>query len=100
MANQVNRHDELRALLERLNLGAMAAVFADLALKAAKENISHEAYLFELGKHEEDCAPNGAPHDSCVLQPFPQTRPFAPSIWESSRRSSSFRLSASKAAAF
>jgi DNA replication protein DnaC len=31
MANQVNRHDELRALLERLNLGAMAAVFADLA---------------------------------------------------------------------
>ena len=54
MANQVNRHDELRALLERLNLGAMAAVFADLALKAAKENISHEAYLFELGKHEEE----------------------------------------------
>jgi len=54
MANQVNRHDELHALLERLNLGAMAAVFADLALKAAKENISHEAYLFELGKHEEE----------------------------------------------
>jgi DNA replication protein DnaC len=54
MANQVNRHDELRALLERLNLGAMAAVFADLALKAAKENLSHEAYLFELGKHEEE----------------------------------------------
>src|SRR5258707_15672266 len=54
MANQVNRHDELRALLERLNLGAMAAVFADLALKAAKENGSHEAYLFELCKHEEE----------------------------------------------
>jgi hypothetical protein len=101
MANQVNRHDELRALLERLNLGAMAAVFADLALKAAKENISHEAYLFELGKHEEELRTEArAPHDSCVLQPFPQTRPFAPSIWESSRRSSSFRLSASKAAAF
>src|ERR1700676_156158 len=28
MANQVNRHDELRALLERLNLGGMATVFA------------------------------------------------------------------------
>jgi DNA replication protein DnaC len=50
----VNRHDELRALLERLNLGGMAAVFADLALKAAKENLSHEAYLFELCKHEEE----------------------------------------------
>ncbi len=54
MANQLNRHDELRALLERLNLGGMAAVFADLALKAAKENLSHEAYLFELGTHEEE----------------------------------------------
>jgi DNA replication protein DnaC len=52
--NPVNRHDELRALLERLNLGGMAAVFADLALKAAKENLSHEAYLLELGKHEEE----------------------------------------------
>lgn len=32
----------------------MAAVFADLALKAAKENLSHETYLFELGMHEEE----------------------------------------------
>lgn len=54
MSKQTNRHDELRALLERLNLGGMAAVFADLALKAAKENLSHEAYLWELGKHEEE----------------------------------------------
>jgi DNA replication protein DnaC len=54
MSHLVNRHDELRALLERLNLGGMAAVFADLALKAAKENLSHETYLFELGMHEEE----------------------------------------------
>jgi DNA replication protein DnaC len=54
LSHPVNRHDELHALLERLNLGGMAAVFADLALKAAKENLSHEAYLFELGKHEEE----------------------------------------------
>jgi DNA replication protein DnaC len=53
-SNPKNRHDELRALLERLNLGGMAAVFADLALKAAKEGLSHEAYLLELGKHEEE----------------------------------------------
>jgi len=32
----------------------MAAVFADLALKVAKEGLSHEAYLLELGKHEEE----------------------------------------------
>jgi hypothetical protein len=45
MSHPSNRHDELRALLERLNLGRMAAVFTDLALKAVKENVSHEAYL-------------------------------------------------------
>jgi DNA replication protein DnaC len=49
-----NRHDELRALLERLNLGAIANTFADLALRAAKEGLSHEAYLFELASLEEE----------------------------------------------
>jgi len=53
-SNPKSRHDELRTLLERLNLGGMAAVFTDLALKAAKENLSHEAYLFELARHEEE----------------------------------------------
>ena len=37
----LNRHTELRKLLERLSLGAMAATFADLALKAAKEGLTH-----------------------------------------------------------
>jgi hypothetical protein len=52
--SNLNRHDELRTLLEHLNLGAMATTFADLALKAAKEGLSHEAYLFELAKQEEE----------------------------------------------
>jgi DNA replication protein DnaC len=52
--HQTNRHTELRQLLERLNLGGMATVFADLALKAAKENLSHETYLFELARHEDE----------------------------------------------
>jgi DNA replication protein DnaC len=54
MSNQPNRHHELRQLLEGLNLGGMANVFADLALKAAKEGLSHEAYLFELARHEDE----------------------------------------------
>ncbi len=49
-----NRHDDLAALLGRLNLAGMAAIFADLALKAAKEGLSHEAYLYELARHEEE----------------------------------------------
>src|SRR6266699_2251168 len=54
MRNQLNRQNELRSLLERLNLGAMAQVFADVALKAAKEGLSHEAYLLELATLEEE----------------------------------------------
>lgn len=54
MRNAINRASALRALLEDLNLGGMAAVCTDLALKAAKENLSHEAYLFELAKHEKE----------------------------------------------
>ncbi|HLZ57658.1 MAG TPA: IS21-like element helper ATPase IstB [Ktedonosporobacter sp.] len=47
-----NRHDDLQHLLERLNLGGMATAFAELALKAAKEGLSHEAYLYELAQQE------------------------------------------------
>ena len=32
----------------------MAAIFTDVALKAAKEGLSHEAYLYELARHEEE----------------------------------------------
>jgi DNA replication protein DnaC len=46
--NTTNRHEELRELLRGLNLGAMADSFADLALKAAKAGLSHEAFLYEL----------------------------------------------------
>ena len=53
MPNAVsNRHDNLRSLLDQLHLGSMAATFADLALKAAKEGLSHEAYLYELAMQE------------------------------------------------
>lgn len=44
----LNRHLELQTLLSQLNLGAMADAFADMALRAAKEGLSHEAYLYEL----------------------------------------------------
>jgi hypothetical protein len=78
MAHQTNRHDELRQLLERLNLGGMAHVFADLALKAAKEGLSHETYLFELAKHEEDQRTEArAPCVCCVPRVCQRTRRFA-----------------------
>ncbi len=54
MANPINRQTELRSLLLRLNLGSMAQSFADLALRAAKEGLSHEVYLYELATLEEE----------------------------------------------
>lgn len=53
MSNTINRHNELRVLLDRLKLAGMAQSFADLALKATKEGLTHEAYLHELAKREE-----------------------------------------------
>src|SRR6266699_2900072 len=58
-----NRHDDLAALLGRLNLAGMAAHFADVALKAAKEGLSHEAYLYELARHEEELRQEGLPRE-------------------------------------
>jgi DNA replication protein DnaC len=52
MPNPLNRHSELHALLTQLNLTAMTEAFADVALRAAKEGLSHEAYLYELARLE------------------------------------------------
>ncbi len=52
MLKSTNRHTQLQTLLTQLNLGAMADNFADVALRAAKEGLSHEAYLYELARLE------------------------------------------------
>ncbi len=52
MPKITNRSTELHTLLTQLNLAAMADVFADVALRAAKDGLSHEAYLYELARQE------------------------------------------------
>ncbi len=52
MPKNNNRYSELHTLLTQLNLTRMADVFADVALRAAKEGLSHEAYLYELARQE------------------------------------------------
>ena len=47
-----DRHTELLTMLHTLKLPAMAASFADLALKAAKAGLTHEAFLYELVRGE------------------------------------------------
>jgi DNA replication protein DnaC len=53
VSNALNRHQDLKAILDRLKLAGMAKHFSDLALRAAKEGLSHEAYLHELARQEE-----------------------------------------------
>src|SRR5260370_29618069 len=52
MLTTTNRHTQLQTLLTQLTWGAMAAGSADVALRAAKEGLSHEAYLYELARLE------------------------------------------------
>ena len=47
-----DRQAEMRLMLRTLNLPAIAALYADLALKAAKANLTHEAFLYELVRAE------------------------------------------------
>lgn len=44
----VNRHADLAELLHGLRLPTMAEVFADWALRAAKDKLTHEAFLYQL----------------------------------------------------
>lgn len=48
----MNRHEELIRMLKALKLPAIAATFPDLALKAAKEGTTHEAFLYEVVRTE------------------------------------------------
>jgi DNA replication protein DnaC len=47
-----NRHCELQVMLQSLKLTTMASTCSELALKAAKEGLSHEAFLYELARLE------------------------------------------------
>src|SRR5215210_8180652 len=51
-ATMPDRHAELQQRLHALKLPAMADTFADLALKAAKGGLTHEAFLYELVQAE------------------------------------------------
>jgi DNA replication protein DnaC len=47
-----SRHDDLSAMLRRLNLSHIADTFTETALNATKAHLSHEAFLYELAAQE------------------------------------------------
>src|SRR5579884_2823190 len=48
-----NRHADLADLLHVLRLPTIAEVFADWALRAAKDKLTHEAFRYQLGQAEQ-----------------------------------------------
>jgi DNA replication protein DnaC len=54
LAAAADRRADLRTLLLALNLRHTAAVAGDLALRAAKSGLSHEAFLYVLAQQEVD----------------------------------------------
>ncbi len=48
----LDRQAEMRLMLRALRLPAIAAVYEDLAIKAAKANLTHEEFLYELLRAE------------------------------------------------
>lgn len=50
----MNRHTELTSLLRGLKLQVMAERVSEVALKAARANLSHEAFLYELVLEEQE----------------------------------------------
>lgn len=49
-----NRAEDLRAMLRALGLTAMADCVSDIAIKAARANLTHEAFLYELVRMEQE----------------------------------------------
>jgi len=47
-----NRHSELVAMLGQLKLSAITTCFSELAVRCTRENLSHEAFLYELARLE------------------------------------------------
>jgi hypothetical protein len=80
MPNIPNRHTELHTLLTELNLTAMADGAAPVALRATKEGLSHEVYLYELARIElEQRTEARALPDWCGLQGYLWRKHFGPS---------------------
>src|SRR2546428_6771328 len=76
VSNATNRHQELKAILGRLKLSGMAQHFPDLALRAAKEGLSHEAYLHELARQEEAIRQERRPERRLRQPGFPLGKTF------------------------
>ena len=85
-----NRQEELTAMLRELRLPTMASSCAQLALKASKENLTHEGFLYELARLECEDRVQRRIERHLQQSKLPREKTFRTFQWE--RLSASLRL--------
>ena len=85
-----NRREELTTMLRELRLPTMATACAQMALKASKENLTHEGFLYELARLECEERAQRRIERHLAQSKLPREKTFRTFQWE--RLSASLRL--------
>jgi DNA replication protein DnaC len=85
-----NRQEELTAMLRELRLPTMATSCAQIALKASKENLTHEGFLYELARLECEERAQRRIERHLAQSKLPREKTFRTFQWE--RLSAALRL--------
>jgi DNA replication protein DnaC len=85
-----NRQEELTAMLRELRLPTMATSCAQIALKASKENLTHEGFLYELAHLECEERAQRRMERHLIQSKLPREKTFRTFQWE--RLSPALRL--------
>jgi DNA replication protein DnaC len=90
MNNSTNRHADLVRLLQALHLPLMAERCTEIAVKATKDNLSLEGFLFELARLEEEGRTQRRIARHLAESGLPREKTFA--TFQSERLSPALRL--------
>ena len=93
-APSADRQADLCSLLRSLDLTYAATSFGDLALKAAKAGLTHEAFLYELVRGECEYRTQRRIERDLRRPKLPHERPSLRSIWRASAPRSDCRSNA------
>jgi DNA replication protein DnaC len=85
-----NRQEELTAMLRELRLPTMATSCSQIALKASKENLTHEGFLHELARLECEERAQRRIERHLTQSKLPREKTFRTFQWE--RLSAALRL--------
>lgn len=70
------KHDDLARMLRGMFLATMAGTFADLAVRAAREGLSHEEFLYELVRLEREGRDQNTVQNRLTTSKLPREKTF------------------------